>query len=173
MQLNSLWQSQLSTSCQLLCRQVVGLSDDPFFAHSQDQLLHWKYESYMNHTWITWNIHAFVLHFWHLWFNDLCQCLKRNFLRTTYIHRNHEHHEQSPCTAYRYRNWKLKSQATATSPRFAGQALNFDCFQAFWIPFGELIGWCRHTGATGSVKIDVKSQHILGIFCAAVEDCFL
>lgn len=46
------------------------------FARSQDQLLHWKYE---------WNIHAFVLHFWHLWFNDLCQCMKRKLLRTTYI----------------------------------------------------------------------------------------
>ena len=53
-----------------------------------------------------------------------------------HLHRNHEHHEQSQCTAYRYRNWKLKSQETA---RFVGQALNFDCFQAFWIPVRELI----------------------------------
>lgn len=171
MQLNSLWQSQLSTSSQLLCRQVVGLSDDPFCTQSGPvvALKIWIiYESYMNHLKHSCICFAFLTSViqWSM-------SMYEEEIIADHLHRNHEHHEQSPCTAYRYRNWKLKSQATATSPRFAGQALNFDCFQAFWIPFGELIGWCRDTGATGSVKIDVKSQHILGKNSAAVEDCFL
>ena len=163
MQLNSLWQSQLSTSSQLLCRQVVGLSDDPFCTQSGPVV---ALKIWMKHSCICFAFLTSVIQWSMSMFEEE--------IIADHLHRNHEHHEQSPCTAYRYRNWKLKSQATATSPRFVGQALNFDCFQAFWIPFGELIGWCRDTGATGSVKIDVKSQHILEhIFCAAVEDCFL
>ena len=88
--------------------------------------------------------HAFVLHVFAC-LTSIIQWYMSMFeeeIIADHPHRNHAHHEQSPCTAYRYRNWKLKSQATATCPQVFGTSIEFWCFQAFWIPFGELIEWC-------------------------------